>query len=439
MSYLFGGARLERRHASVGAFQQSGIIPPNSQAGTAMGGNGGLEWSLQKIAVWACVCLTATIAECMPVEVFDDDGPNKSKVPLPSWLADLGGDGHGLPDWLFQGVFSQMLRGNLYGLAPEDFRTRAGTPTLIQIQHPDMVSLLQPFSAGAPVEWRVRGQKVPDGEMWHRRVFPVPGRLLGASPIEYGGSTISLAVATTKFGLQWFHEGAHPSGILTNEAKLDQGQARTAKERFMASLVGTREPAVLGNGWKYQTIQVAPNESQFLETAGFTSAECCRLFGPGYAQIFGYETGESLTYANVEQRSLDMLTYAVDPWLVRFERMLTLLLPGGQNLRFNRGGLLRSDLLTRYQAHEIALRNKMQTVNEVRAIEDQAPVPWGSNPEAEVTLADKVAAAGALVRAGFDPTEALGLVGLDPIKHLGLLPVTVQPKAIAPVPSTEDK
>lgn len=425
MSYLFGGARLERRHASLGAFTQSGIIPPNSQAGTPMGG-GGLAWSLQKIAVWACVCLTATIAECMPTEVFDGDGPDKSVMPMPSWLADLAGDGHGLPDWLFQAVFSAMLRGNIYGLTLQDFQSRAGTPTLIQLQHPDMVSVLAPFSGGPP-EWRVAGREVPAGEMWHRRVFPVPGRLLGASPIEYGGSTISLAVATTKFGLQWFHEGAHPSGILTNDAKLDQGQARTAKERFMASLVGTREPAVLGNGWKYQTIQVAPNESQFLETAGFTSAECCRLFGPGYAQIFGYETGESLTYANVEQRSLDMLTYAVDPWLVRLERMLSLLLPGGQHLKFNRGGLLRSDLLTRYQAHEIALRNKMQTINEVRAIEDQAPVPWGSNPDAAPLLADQVAAAGALVRTGYDPEGALLLVGLDPIKHLGLLPVTLQP------------
>lgn len=431
MSVLFSRARLERRHASLGAFQQSSIIPPNSQAGAPMGGSG-LEWSLQKIAVWACVMLTATIAECMPVEVFDGDGPSKAKVPMPSWLADLGGDGHGLPDWLFQGVFSQMLRGNLYGLAPEDFRTRAGTPTLIQIQHPDMVTLFQPFKPGDPVEWRIRGQKVPDGEMWHRRVFPVPGRLLGASPIEYGGSTISLAVETTRFGLNWFHEGAHPSGLLTTDANIDNPKARTAKERFMASMRGSREPVVLGNGWKYQTIQVAPNESQFLETAGFTSAECCRLFGPGYAQIFGYETGESLTYANVEQRSLDMLTYAVDPWLVRFERMLSLLLPG-QHLKFNRAGLLRSDLLTRYQAHEIALKNKMQTVNEVRAIEDQAPVAWGSDPDPEVTLADKVTAAGALVRAGWVPAGALVAVGLDPIQHTGLLPVTVQPQDKAPV------
>jgi len=37
-----------------------------------------------------------------------------------------------------------------------------------------------------------------------------------------------------------------------------------------------------------------------------------------------------------------------------------------------------------------------------------------------------VGAAGALIRAGFAPEAALSSVGLDPIQHLGLLPVTVR-------------
>lgn len=436
MSVLVG--RPERRHASLGAFQQSSQIPSNSEAATPYGGDGRMEWSLQKTAAWACVNLTATVAECMPLEGFDDDGPEKAKMPLPTWLRDLGGDGQGTPDWAYQAVVSWMLRGNAYGLTPPGERDRQmGTPTMIQLQHPDSVGVFQP-SNGDPPEWRVSGQTIPQGQMWHRRVHPVPGRLQGASPIEYGAGIIALGVATTKFGLLWFHEGAHPSGLLTNDAKLNQGQAKTAKERFMASLRGTREPAVLGAGWKYQPIQVSPNESQFLETQAFTSAEVCRLFGPGYAQVLGYETGESLTYANIEQRSLDLLTYAVDPWLVRLERVLTQLLPGGRNVKFNRKGLLRSDLLTRMQAHEIALRNRMGTINEARSEENLPPVEWGNEPPpvTEVGQPDQVNMAGTLIRSGFDPGDALQAVGLDPIEHLGLLPVTVQPPK-NPTPSVE--
>lgn len=59
----------------------------------------------------------------------------------------------------------------------------------------------------------------------------------------------------------------------------------------------------------------------------------------------------------------------------------------------------------------------------------------GSLPELEATTSDAltadeiqtlVNAAATLIRSGFDPVEALVAVGLDPIKHLGLLPVTVQ-------------
>lgn len=379
MSVLVGRP-VEKRHASLSMFQQSSLIPSNSETAVPYGGDGRMEWSLQKTAVWGCVNLSATIAEVMPLESFDSEGPNKERIAIPRWMLDLGGDGHGLPDWCYQAVTSWMLRGNLYGIVPDGMRDRRdGSPTMIQLQHPDVVRVLQPFN-GDPPEWYINGQQADRSKVWHRRVHPVPGRLLGASPIEYGAGIISLGVATTRFGLQWFHEGAHPSGLLTNEAKLDEKQARTAKERFMAALRGTREPVVLGAGWTYKPIQVNPNESQFLETQGFTSAECCRLFGPGFAQVFGYETGESLTYANIEQRSLDLLTYAVDPWLVRLERALTALLPAGRNVKFNRKGLLRSDLLTRMKAHEIALRNRMGTVNEARAEEDLPPVEWGDEP-----------------------------------------------------------
>jgi hypothetical protein len=48
----------------------------------------------------------------------------------------------------------------------------------------------------------------------------------------------------------------------------------------------------------------------------------------------------------------------------------------------------------------------------------------------------RVDAAGALVRAGYDPADALRAVGLDPIKHLGLLPVTVQPVRTPTVAAT---
>jgi HK97 family phage portal protein len=137
---------------------------------------------------------------------------------------------------------------------------------------------------------------------------------------------------------------------------------------------------VLGADWDYKPLQVNPNESQFLETNKYTNAECARIYGPGMPEMLGYETGGSMTYTNIEQRGIDLLTFTCDPWLTWVERLLSELLPQPQYVKFERKALIRTDLLTRFKAHEIALRNEWEVVNEVRALEEQGPVPWGDEP-----------------------------------------------------------
>ena len=55
-----------------------------------------------------------------------------------------------------------------------------------------------------------------------------------------------------------------------------------------------------------------------------------------------------------------------------------------------------------------------------------APDAFDELPEYDAEeLAQRIGAAGTLIRSGFEPADALRAVGLDPIKHLGLLPVTL--------------
>ncbi len=57
---------------------------------------------------------------------------------------------------------------------------------------------------------------------------------------------------------------------------------------------------------------------------------------------------------------------------------------------------------------------------------EEGQEPLSSAPLSADDLAKRVDSAGALIRAGFDPNEALAACGLDPIRHLGLVPVTVK-------------
>jgi HK97 family phage portal protein len=338
------------------------------------------ETALQSVAVRSAVDLICSLASELPVHVYRGKGPDRKELPTPSYLLDPAGDGYGLADWSYQVLESWLLRGNAFGEVLD--HSSQGFPTQVSLLHPDDVAGF--IDSDGNVRWRVGGKLVErPADFLHRRVNAVPGRVLGLSAISAHAAQIGLSLTTTQFGLQWFQDGAHPGGILVNEeADLNPEQVKTAKERFMAALRGTREPVVMGKGWKYQTVQVAPEESQFLETQGWTATECARIFGPGVAEVLGYGSsgGTSLTYTNRVDRSADLLTFALNKWLRRLERLLSEMLPPAQYVRIDRDALLEMTTLDRYRAYQIALQNGFRVINEVREDEDLQPVSWGSEP-----------------------------------------------------------
>lgn len=335
------------------------------------------EASLQSVAVRSAVDLIGSLGSELPVHVYSGEGRDRRKRPMPGYLEDPAGDGYGLADWCYQALNSWLLRGNLYGDILDV--SSSGLVTQVALQHPDAVSGW--IDDDGNVHWTFNGSEVPTTKVMHRRVNPMPGRVLGLSPVALHARKIGLELTATRFGEQWFKDGAHPSSMLTNEEiGLDPKQIRRAKDLFLAAVYGTREPLVMGKGWKYQAISVSPEESQFLATQGFSAAECARIFGPGIAEVLGYESGGSLTYSNVESRSAHLLVYSVNKWLRRLERLLSSMLPRPQYVLIDRDGILQSTTLERYKAHESALKNRWRTVNEVRDDEDEPPVPWGDEP-----------------------------------------------------------
>jgi HK97 family phage portal protein len=346
------------------------------------------ESSLQAVAVFASTDLIASLCSELPVDVFRGSGPDRTQLSMPWWLEDPDGSGHGLPDWCYRACMSWLLRGNLYG--EELQRSSSGFLQQVELFHPDTVS---GSIVGGDVRWLVSGRPVTNQDRFvHRRVNPMAGMVLGLSPIQLLASTIGLQLTAGKFGLQWFQDGGHPSALLTNtEVNLDEDQARTVKNIFMAAMRGTREPVVFGKGWDYKQIQVNAEESQFLQTQGYSAAECARIFGPGIAEILGYGSG-SMTYSNIVDRDISLLKYSVGRWLRRMERVLSQFLPRPQYVKFNRDALLETNTMQRYLAHASALTNQWKVVNEVRAVEELAPVPWGDKPNMTTAAAPAAAA-----------------------------------------------
>lgn len=344
----------------------------SGSARTAAGITVNADSALRLSAVWACVRLLADTVSTLPVDVYGKgrDGTTAAIATPP--LLTRPSDAFGLVDWLHALTASLALRGNAYGVITG--RTgAAGWPSQIELVNPDVVAVAR--TTDGRIEYRIGGTEYPRDDVFHVRAFTLPGALTGLSPIEYARQAVGLGLAAEQFGARFFGDNATPAGLIISKERLTAEQAGTLKSRWKARVVeGSREIAIMSGDLSFQPLTIPPEESQFIETQRFTIAQVARMFGVP-PEMIGGEAGGSLTYANVEQRAIDFVTFALGPWVARIEAALSALLPRGQHVKLNTGALLRADLLTRYQAHEIGIRAGFLTIDEARALEDRAPLP----------------------------------------------------------------
>jgi HK97 family phage portal protein len=331
-------------------------------------------------AVWGCVNKIAWMMAVMRPQPYRGQpglAGQSAKSQVPQMLVDPSADA-GMVAFTYMSWVSLLLRGNVYGLIVD--RDKFGYPAQIELQHPDQVKVRKLANDTATqkageYEYRLRNEVIPPAELWHRAIFRMPGSRVGMSAIQYAARNTRAVQAAEHFGLDFFETGAHPSGILTNKNvnKISQPQAQAVKDTFLAATRGTREPVVMGGGWDYRQIQVSPQDSQFLQLidAGKNTIAEFFLMKP---QMMGWGTsGQSLTYQNIEQASLDFLQYPMTPFILQWEEWLGEWLVRGQWVKLDTAPLLRTDYLSRMRGYHMMIGMRGWTQTEVRSMEDYPP------------------------------------------------------------------
>jgi Phage portal protein len=162
---------------------------------------------------------------------------------------------------------------------------------------------------------------------------------------------------------------------------------------------------------------------------------------------------ERATFSNIEHQTIEFVVYTIRPWLVRWEaelkRKLVPILEWNQQYPEHvLDGLLRGDVQSRTLALQTQFQNGALSLDEWRSLENRNPLPDGQGQRFYTSIqvvpidqmGEKVRAATELVRAGYEPAAALAAIGLPPIPHLGLPPVTVQPEEpTEPEPPPEEE
>jgi hypothetical protein len=248
---------------------------------------------------------------------------------------------------------------------------RTYLPTQIELVHPDTVSVrtlpdgsieyrfagkrrrpVRRVARAAERGPRVRGRHVPDqrrraGAGDHRRRRGLRRRVFRRRAAPVGAAVLRRADRRGP------GEDRQAAGVLTQQG---------------------REPLVLGGNWRYQTLSISPTDALLLDVLRYGREEVALLFDVPGELINAPAQGSSVTYANREQRTQDLLALRLGPAIARRERALSRLTVRGQWVKLNTAALLRADLAGRYASYQIGLRNGFLSFDDVADLEDREPL-----------------------------------------------------------------
>lgn len=320
-------------------------------------------------AVWACLDLRAGLISAMPVDAYREVAGLQVEVPKPPVLVTPGGREWKMQSWLYAGQQAKDSVGNNVGLITA--RDGLGLPAVIELQDMSTASAL--VRDGRLHEWRFGGKTYDPADVWHERQYEVAGSPLGLSPIAHAAFTLEKYSSAQEFAREWFDGKAVPRASLRNVAKVVPSRnANEINDRFRA-VVETGGVFVHGNDWEYKPIQGSTMDSAFLASMDADLVDVCRYLRCPADLIDAVVSGQSVTYANITQRNLQLLIHNLSGPVKRTEDNLSDLLPRPRFVKLNSDAILRMDPETRARVLGLQVKDRLRTPSEVRAIDDYQP------------------------------------------------------------------
>ena len=346
--------------ASVDSYGRISRFGSVADAGTLVD-----QWSALSIpGVWRGVNLIANAIGGLPLQ----DYRNGVRIETPPILSRPNP-----PETRIETISAAIAAAIVHG----NFIALLGAPNATG--YPDTIYPIAPERVNLKVEnarkiWQIDGQIFDQSEVMHVKGFSLPGHHFGVGLLQAQRQGLGTAIALNEYAARYFSGGGQPSGILySSNPDLDASEAALLKQQWMQHYGGrSREPAVLNESTKFEPISDNAGDAQLVESRTFDLTEIANMLGlPAY---YLGAPNSSRTYSNIENEQQQLLRFSLAPWMIRFEQAFSDLLPRGQVAKFNVDAFLRTDTLTRYQAHKIGIEGGFLTPDEARALEDLQPI-----------------------------------------------------------------
>lgn len=329
-------------------------------------------------AVYSCVRILAESIAQLPIGVYQrQKNGNAEKIDHP--LAEILSL---TPNADMTTVeFREATQANL-GLAGNGYNLieRRGDGNIASL-YPIVANRCEPKrDKNGDIEYRVldRGkwEPYPREKIWHLRGFGSNG-LIGYSPVGVMRNAIGLAMAAEEFGAKVFAQGAQLSGVVKIPQWLKEDQRKIAQQNLKdiyQGLENAHKLMLLEGGMEFDKNAgtIPPEDLQLLMLRKFQVTEICRLYGVPPHMLAEMERA---TFANIEEMSLEFVTFTLLPWLRRWETSANrwLLKPADRAkyfVAFNFDGLLRADTKARAEYITKMVANGLMSRNEGRGKEN---------------------------------------------------------------------
>lgn len=397
--------------------------------------------AIRMSTVYACVRLLGDTISSLPLGAYVRRGRNRISYisafgEQPEWINKPNPEATRL-EFFEQVISSLNIHGNAFILTVRDDMDEVRELYCI---HPDDIRIERP-SPGEPIIYKMRdsvgaySRILTSKEMLHIPMFRLPGSLYGLGPIAAARLTIGAAMAADTYAAAYFGNAANPGGVIEVPNELTEEQASDIGRDWNITHTGPYRAGkigILSGGATFRPLTLNAADAQLLEARRFNVEDIARLFRVPIS-LLGHPVAGSMSFASVEAQNLSFVQHSLRPLLERLEQALSGLLPEPEGfIKFNLDALLRGTTLERFDAYTKGLREGFLSLNDVRSVEDLAPLGEAGDqyrvPLQNIDAADardvglklRAEIASSLIQVGFDPKAVTEAVGLPEMAHTGL-------------------
>lgn len=397
--------------------------------------------AIRMSTVYACVRLLGDTISSLPLGAYVRRGRNRISYisafgEQPAWINRPNPEATRL-EFFEQVISSLNIHGNAFILTVRD-----DMDEVIELYciHPEDVRIERP-APGEPIVYKMRdsvgaySRILTSKEMLHIPMFRLPGSLYGLGPIGAARLTIGAAMAADTYAAAYFGNAANPGGVIEVPNELTEEQASDIGRDWNITHTGPYRAGkigILSGGATFRPLTLNAADAQLLEARRFNVEDIARLFRVPLS-LLGHPVAGAMSFASVEAQNLSFVQHSLRPLLERLEQALSTLLPETEGfIKFNLDALLRGTTLERFDAYTKGLREGFLSLNDVRSVEDLAPLGEAGDqyrvPLQNIDAADardvglklRAEIASALIQVGFDPKAVTEAVGLPEMAHTGL-------------------